>query len=310
MKETKKEIQYRYYEMPQDSPILALLGSGWIRPYGSDLDALHFHNYLEIGYCYDGDGDLVLDEDKYRYTNHSFSVIPANFPHNTVAEQGTKSRWEYLFVDVESFLNATYSGNQNFANNLIARINSKAQLFQHDDYKKMATLILDLMDLYRQKEELYLECAKGLLLALLIHIASLQPKALLPIDSVHSSNKAIMQALYFINKNYKDKIQISDIADACNLSETHFRRLFNQYLHMSPLAYINLVRIEAACKMLKTSISPIQDIAVACGFLTLPSFNRNFRELMGVTPGQWRKDTAYFEKQLEKQHIMVFNGWQ
>lgn len=56
----KKEIEFRYYEIPQNEPCIALLGEAWVRPYG--MDSLHFHNYMEIGFCYDGIGELVLDE--------------------------------------------------------------------------------------------------------------------------------------------------------------------------------------------------------------------------------------------------------
>ncbi len=38
----KQEIEFRYYEIPQNEPCMALLGEAWIRPYG--MDSLHFHN--------------------------------------------------------------------------------------------------------------------------------------------------------------------------------------------------------------------------------------------------------------------------
>ena len=79
----KKQIQFRYYEIPQNQPLMALLGESWIRPYGEGVDCLHFHNYMEIGYCYDGLGDLVLDEQVIKYKPDMFSVIPKNYPHTT-----------------------------------------------------------------------------------------------------------------------------------------------------------------------------------------------------------------------------------
>ena len=60
--EKRRKVEYRYYEVPQDVPVLALLGEGWIRPYGEEgLLALHFHNHLEIGYCYSGAGVFMID---------------------------------------------------------------------------------------------------------------------------------------------------------------------------------------------------------------------------------------------------------
>ena len=65
-------MEFRYYQMPAGSPILALLGKKWRQNYGRDIDYLHFHNYLEIGFCYEGTGDLILGEDTVGLEEESF----------------------------------------------------------------------------------------------------------------------------------------------------------------------------------------------------------------------------------------------
>ena len=45
-------MEYRYYEIPAGSPVLALLGDKWVQNYGREIDYLHFHNHLEVGFCY------------------------------------------------------------------------------------------------------------------------------------------------------------------------------------------------------------------------------------------------------------------
>ena len=97
-------MELRYYKMPEGSPILALLGQKWVQNYGNDIDYLHFHNYLEIGFCYEGQGFMILGEDKVQFHDRDFTVIPFNYPHTTNSDIGTISRWEYLFIDVEGFL--------------------------------------------------------------------------------------------------------------------------------------------------------------------------------------------------------------
>ena len=319
MTSNKKEVQYRYYDMPPGSYVLPLLGSGWIREYGSDINAQHFHNYMEIGYCYEGEGYMEYGKDIIPFQPYSFSLIPANYLHHTQSTPGTQSRWEFLFLDVDSFINDMYEGNQRQAKKLLARIKSKAHFFHEREQTKIASLILELIELHRFKPELYTETTKGLVWALLIKVAALVPQQdplpenqpSMPFkNSENSANSTISQALDYVNSHFKERIQIAELAAACHLSETHFRRTFTQTMHMTPLEYVNLVRIEAACKLLRTTSEPIQDIAMQCGFLTLASFNRNFKEYMETTPHAWRKDTAFYEKQLEKQHIIVFNGWQ
>ena len=47
----KKKMEFRYYQLPPGSPILALLGEKWVQNYGDrTADRLHFHNYMELGY--------------------------------------------------------------------------------------------------------------------------------------------------------------------------------------------------------------------------------------------------------------------
>ena len=65
----KKKMEFRYYQLPPGSPILALLGEKWVQNYGDrTADRLHFHNYMELGYCYYGAGDVVLGDDTYRFS--------------------------------------------------------------------------------------------------------------------------------------------------------------------------------------------------------------------------------------------------
>lgn len=44
----KPKMEYRYYEIPAGSPVLALLGDKWVQNYGREVDYLHFHNHLEV----------------------------------------------------------------------------------------------------------------------------------------------------------------------------------------------------------------------------------------------------------------------
>lgn len=300
-------VQYRYYEMPQDSPVLALLGSGWYRTYGKENDPLHFHNYLEIGYCYDGCGKIIFRDNELPYRSGSFSIIPANVTHDTRAEGQAKNRWEYLFIDVETFLNATYESEPSKAKQLIALIKREPRLLLNEDHPEIASCVLQIMDLYREQSRMYVDCAKGFLLALLIKVAMLAC-AEEGVASV-ANTPFITRALDYIQKHYPEEILISDIAAALNVSETTFRRQFVKSMNMPPLTYINLVRIEAACKLMRVTQEPIQTIAVMCGFFTAQSFDRNFKEMMGVTPQTWRKKTDYYQNELEKQSTIVFNGW-
>ncbi|MBD3242252.1 MAG: helix-turn-helix domain-containing protein [Chitinivibrionales bacterium] len=81
---------------------------------------------------------------------------------------------------------------------------------------------------------------------------------------------------------------VADLADARGLQTLTFRRAFRTATGQLPHRYLTTVRVEMAARFLRTSRMPISRIALDVGFATLSSFNRSFRTLTGVTPGQWR----------------------
>jgi len=295
MKNPPAQAQYRHYETSPDSCVLPLLGAGWIRDYGKDTDALHFHNCLELGYCHDGAGAITFAERKIPFTKGVFSIIPPNYIHNMNSLPGEECHWEFLFVNVESFLVKLFP-NKPFARTELARkINKEALLIRHEENPLIAGLILAIMDEFRVKADLYLESVHGLLQALLICVARLDGGELASTDAGKRLG-AIAAGIDYVADHYSEKMAISALADACHISETHFRRLFSQTMHMSPLAYINLIRVEAACKLLFTTDELVGDIAVKCGFISITALNRNFKAIVGISPSRWRKDTQYYER--------------
>ena len=257
-KKKKPKIEFRYYKMPAGTPILALLGQKWKQSYGRDIDYLHFHNYLEIGYCYEGRGVLQLGEEELRFGGGEFTIIPKNYPHTTNSDPGTISSWEYLFIDVEGFVRDFLSGggNSKRADRIIARINSRALKRRVEESPKIAGMIRGILDIMRNTEELYIEEAKGILAALLVAVARENRNGEPEVEEMEGRMTIpVSRALDYITLHYMEPLKIEDLAAWSHISETHFRRIFSKYMNMSPLEYINLVRIRAACAVSYTHLT-------------------------------------------------------
>ncbi|MCI9421628.1 helix-turn-helix domain-containing protein [Sporofaciens musculi] len=310
-KKRKPKIEFRYYRMPEGSPLLALLGQRWVQTYGRDIDYLHFHNYLEIGYCYEGEGTLTLGERDYRYTGGEISIIPKNYPHTTNSDPGTVSKWEYVFVDVEGLLEELYQkgGNVKRMKYLLHRINSQAIFRGIEEAPGIAKMVRGILDIMRDTKEFYLEEAKGLMVALLVCIARENPDDKGPVEISGKITIPVSRALDYITLHYMEPLKVEELAKWCHISETHFRRVFSTYMHMGPLEYINLVRVQTACNYLKNTDESMADIAGKCGFTTLSTFNRNFKQVTGVSPSEWRKRPENYEQQLLKYWIHSEEGW-
>ena len=159
--------------------------------------------------------------------------------------------------------------------------------------------------------EFYLEEAKGILASLLVEIARINRDS--GEERYSEGRGKVMDMISkfqdYISDHYMEDLRIDELAEYCHISETHLRRIFTTYMKMSPLEYINTIRIQAACDYLKKTDQPIADVAHKCGFTTNSTFNRNFRQVMGMTPLEWRKRPENYEQQLLKFDIHSEEGW-
>ena len=80
--------------------------------------------------------------------------------------------------------------------------------------------------------------------------------------------------------------------ELCNRSPEHISRTFKKYMNMSPTAFINSLRIDKACEKLKHSKQSILDIAYSLGFESVSYFYRVFRDLVGMTPLEYRNSSG------------------
>lgn len=310
MAKNKKRIEYRYYDIPSNTYVLPLLGKGWEQEYGAGIrEMLHFHNYMEIGYCYDGDGELIIEDRVYHYGGGEFSVIPANIPHTTNSAPGHICKWEFLFIDIDHFVRTEMHLDPILESHVLQMVNRRGTLKTEQNHGVMAHLILDIMRECREKQPYYESSVRGYLHSLVVEMIRLAE------DRDHSLyklklNEYVRSALSYINEHYMDELRMEDIAQASGLSESHFRRVFEDVMHMKPLDYINLVRVDKACVMMAQKDLSMEELSFRVGYQSQSTFNRNFKRLTGYSPMQWRRRENYGEGILKNYQISALKGWE
>ena len=91
-----------------------------------------------------------------------------------------------------------------------------------------------------------------------------------------------------IQHNLYSNLSLEEIARLCHLSISSFKRKFKSTFDDSPKKYIAKKKVEKAAELLKTPGLRISDIAYDVGFDSLATFNRNFTNLYGKSPSQYR----------------------
>lgn len=307
----KLKMEFRFYEVPQNEYVLPLLGENWIREYGSDTLMQHFHNLMEIGYCVSGEGELVLDDLTLPYGPGMLTIIPRNFPHDTISKIGTKSYWEYIFFDPKDILRDTYPEDRIFVEQIEKLVNEREQYYRAGENEYLVRIVRMLMDECRNRRSYSGECIRGMLLSLVMAIARQDNNPETREENFRNRGGIyrISSALEHISKRYMENIKLETLAACDNLSETHFRRLFVEYMNMTPVEYINLVRVQQACELMKTTQCSMEELAGRVGYTTVSTFNRNFRKIIGTSPYQYKKSSENYQGRLLNAKVSVKKGW-
>lgn len=311
MAKQKHLMEYRYYEIPAGHYVLALLGEVWERNYGADMkDLLHFHNYMEIGYCYWGSGTLVIEDSMLTYKGGINTIIPENVPHTTESVEGGLCKWEYLFVDIEGFIRHEMRVKGLMPEEIIKRINKQSYCLQWNQNKMLTSIIRSILEEYREKSNYYKETVKGYLRSLVVELLRINEDMSSSITLEEKKlNSYIEKSVDFISKNYKDEIKMSDVSDECGLSESHFRRIFEETMGMKPLDYLNMIRIDKACELISNEDIAMEEVGFRVGYQTPSTFNRNFKKLTGKTPYQWKQEEKHMVGTKKNYKISAKKGW-
>lgn len=128
--------------------------------------------------------------------------------------------------------------------------------------------------------------------SLLIHMIRTEANMFRPLGGIgfESELPRLLPVLDWIDRHLSSsEITVGDMADQIYLSETHFRRLFHKVFGASPVQFVRKRRIERACVLLRSTDSPIKQIANECGFAEEAFFSRVFHRLVGNSPAAYRK---------------------
>ncbi|MBE5871380.1 MAG: helix-turn-helix domain-containing protein [Lachnospiraceae bacterium] len=297
--------EYRYYEMPVGRYDLALLGENWISTYR--VGEQHFHNYYEIGYCHYGHGVVYMGADKPPYEDGTISLIPAYFPHGTHSAPDSVCFWEWLYLDFDGFLDQVHSDNPHYKQQILQKLNRTPVLIKAKEYPSLEMVVRAILEENREKKAYNKEAVCGYMYVLIQELLRLEEgqenKNLQPDMMVEK----IRPVLAYVEEHYTEDIGASEMAESCNMSVSHFRRVFTDCMKISPAEYLHMVRIEKACELLKSDVL-ITDVAWKVGYTSMHTFERNFKKIVGESPKQWKLNKRS-KKEFVNYQTKVLKGW-
>lgn len=308
MARTKRDIvEYRIYDLPVDFPVFTLSGDQW-RISDTPSSRLHFHNCLEIGFCHSDSGHIRFEDEIVSFKAGDVFLIPRHVPHSTCSTKGCRSLWSYLFVDLDSLARTPLSTSKSSLESVqwpsrylkfsAATIPQRIPFLSH-------CILEEALHPQAESHQLLRIYALALNMELARYFSSATQQVTKP-----SKIFPLKPALEYILDHYMEPCDTETLASLCHLSQTHFRRLFLSCMDSTPLQFVISTRIYQACILLANTNEPVLSIAQAVGMPSASSFNRNFQQVVGMSPRQYR---ASLDQQGDSSprngEVLAYKGW-
>lgn len=94
-----------------------------------------------------------------------------------------------------------------------------------------------------------------------------------------------------MDRHYAEPIDVAALARIALMSSAHFTREFKATFGETPHRYLQRRRIERAMARLRDTDDSITEVGLAVGFGSTGTFSRTFREIVGRSPSEYRRET-------------------
>ncbi len=162
------------------------------------------------------------------------------------------------------------------------------QLKEFEAERQMSNIIREVIEVNEEKEIGYQLRTRILLLELVEGL--LKENGFCQAEFVSTSGMQ-RELLAYIQEHYTEKITLGMLAKEFHLSEKYISWYFKEHFSISFVRYVSHLRMTKAKDLLLSSEQSITEVALSCGYPSVNLFIRSFKEMYGVTPLQYRKQS-------------------
>ena len=94
----------------------------------------------------------------------------------------------------------------------------------------------------------------------------------------------ILAALSLMEANIDTPLSLAQIAGGVGLSKRQLERLFTRHVGSPVIRHYRYLRLRRANQLLTQTSLLVRDVAIACGYLSMSQFSRDYRDQFGHSP--------------------------
>lgn len=114
-------------------------------------------------------------------------------------------------------------------------------------------------------------------------------------DNSQSTPSKILDTMSYVQLHLHENLTVAQLAIRVNQNQDYFSKQFLIHTGQRPLNYIHEKKIERAQYLIATTDKTFLEIAMDTGFSNLPHFSKIFKQIVSLTPGEYRHQNSHLK---------------
>lgn len=264
----------------------------WINRFKEDFAVpYHAHDFIEYCYVAEGTGFHHIEQEVFPIHKGWLFVIPIGAAHvfrPATSEKGSKAPVVYnCLFDTHLAAQLSLVQEQPIQEHLLDIAHNPSAYFAvFDRDGSLESLMLKLHNEMTLQETGSQTMLYALLSQLIVTVYRLKGGKR---ETLISETANFNDIIYYLEQNYHQTLTLELLSSYAGWSSRHLQRLFHKYTGQAFGSFLQNLRMQKSCELLRTSTMKISVIAEHVGYRSIDSFNAAFKKIVGLTPTEYRK---------------------
>ena len=223
-------------------------------------------------YCVSGKGFIEVEERVFEIAERNVFCIPANKKHRYFSSE--ENAWSIFWVHFKGETIDYYPVREIRIIDIVSENSNNRIMYFFE-------LLFQVLERnYTIGNFIYLSQVLSLLLSEIYFREKGKDQN---IQNVH-----LTKIIHFMYRNLNQRMTLEEIALEAQLSKSYVNHIFNEYAQKSPIDFLIHIKMQEACKLLKSIDSRVSEVANRVGYDDPYYFSRIFKKVIGVSPRDYK----------------------
>ena len=224
-------------------------------------------------YCTEGKGIIEVEDQIYRLEKSDAFCIPRNVRHKYYADE--KEPWSILWVHFNYFP---------LEERKIVHINSR-----HSDNRMMVLFNL----LFRVLERNY-TIGNFIYISQVLSLILSEIYFREKVDESSVQDRHVTMVIRYMYQHLRENLTLEEISEEVQLSKSYLNAVFKAQTGKSPVEFFIHLKMQEACKLLKSTDYYIYEVSSELGYTDQYYFSRIFKKVVGVSPKDYKNGDYFY----------------